>query len=402
MDKDKSTEQGKDVDATSTDAVADQSSGKDVVIDAEVVEPKNDDPTASSEPEPSVPALTPDTPKRRGSFFPMVFGGLVAGGIGYGAAEYLPEYVNGEQVDPLVAVQQSQADLMAEIDTLKASIAEVSDRPTVPDLSETVSSLEATLDANVSELTASMSGVQTTVSQITERLNVLEKRPLTEVVAPGAIEAYQSELDTLQARVAEQLLQIESVARSATSEITAAKERAAELELRAAENARFGAATSAINAISAAISSGGGYQDQLDVLVANTDLTIPEVITANVESGLTTLSQLQDDFPERARNALAAARSSGVDGSEDTGLSAFFKSQLNVRSLEPQQGNSVDAILSRAESTLKGGDLVSAIAELSALPDVSKEPMADWMIAAQTRIDALTAISQLSDTLTSN
>ncbi|MGB1235913.1 MAG: COG4223 family protein [Planktomarina sp.] len=391
MDKDESAE---DVQDTDQDARV-EGQASDVVEDAEVIEETApvEAEVAEKQPDP-VPAFA----KRKGVFVPMVLGGLVAGGIGYGAAEYLPDYLNGEQVDPLVSVQQAQSDLQAEFDALNAAVGDLAAKPAVPDLTQDIAALGGTLTS----LEATLGTLQSDLTQANDRLTVLEKRPLTEVVAPGAIAAYQQELDTLQARVADQLAQIETVAETATSEIEAAKEQAAALELQAADNARIGAATSAANAISAALASGGGYADPLAVLAENADFEIPAIITDNADAGVETLSGLTDAYPAAGRAALAAARSAGVDGGEESGIAAFFKSQLNVRSTTVQEGDGVDAILSRVEAAVKAGDIQTALAEAQTLPDEAQPPLADWMSTAQTRIDALSAVSQLTTTLHSN
>jgi hypothetical protein len=73
-----------------------------------------------------------------------------------------------------------------------------------------------------------------------------------------------------------------------------------------------------------------------------------------------------------------------------------LKRQTNARSLAPKEGDDVDAVLSRAEAKLLEGDLEAAVSELSALPEEASAVMAPWMAQATTRMDALSALSELN------
>ena len=73
-----------------------------------------------------------------------------------------------------------------------------------------------------------------------------------------------------------------------------------------------------------------------------------------------------------------------------------MKSQVTVRSLEPQDGTSTDAILSRIQGALDNDNLVDALAQADGLNDISKSAMADWLASATTRQSALYAVSALA------
>ena len=123
---------------------------------------------------------------------------------------------------------------------------------------------------------------------------------------------------------------------------------------------------------------------------------------ADVQDGVPTLASLQEKFPEAARVALAAARSEGVAGEESTGLGAFLRTQFDVRSTSPREGTDADAVLSRAEAAVRTGRLSDALAEISALPEVSRAAMSDWLAQAEARASAVAAADILSSTLTDN
>ena len=67
------------------------------------------------------------------------------------------------------------------------------------------------------------------------------------------------------------------------------------------------------------------------------------------------------------------------------------------RVVEPREGDDVDAILSRAEAALRGGDIDSALAELGALPAVAAEKLTDWRARAEARAAALAGAAELTD-----
>ena len=114
------------------------------------------------------------------------------------------------------------------------------------------------------------------------------------------------------------------------------------------------------------------------------------------------MAALQAAYPDAARAALASARRSGEAGENNTGLTAFLRSQFDIRSVTPSDGDSVDAILSRGEAALRQGQLKDAIGLIETLPDSARAEMAGWAAQAKTRADALAAIETLSTTLNVN
>ncbi|MEO0357498.1 MAG: mitofilin family membrane protein [Pseudomonadota bacterium] len=336
--------------------------------------------------------------QRKGGFFPMVLGGLVAGGIGYGAATYLPEYLEPDAPDPLAALSSAQSELQSDVATLTSDVETLASAPSVPDLTSDLAAVSGQL-AGVSD---QLSDLQSAAVENADRILVLEKRPLTEVVAPEAIEAYNAELQSLRDAVAAQLADVTTVADTARAEIAAAKEQAAALEQSAVDAARAGAAQSALNSISASLAAGGGYQDTLGVLAENSDIEIPAVLMENATDGVPSQAALQEQFPDLARVALSQARATAPAEEGESGLGAFFKSQLNVRSLSPQEGSGPDAVLSRAEAAVKTGDIGAALEEIAALPESAKNILAPWVSQANTRANAQRAAADLATQLSTN
>ena len=64
--------------------------------------------------------------------------------------------------------------------------------------------------------------------------------------------------------------------------------------------------------------------------------------------------------------------------------------------MTPREGNDPDAVLSRAEAALVAGDLPAALAEIAALPPVAQEVLSPWVATAQTRLNAIAAVADLT------
>lgn len=81
---------------------------------------------------------------------------------------------------------------------------------------------------------------------------------------------------------------------------------------------------------------------------------------------------------------------------------AFLRAQTNARSLSAQEGDSADAILSRAEARLSEGDIEASLSELEALPGSGQEALSDWTARARERVEAKAALDELTEAVNSN
>ena len=68
---------------------------------------------------------------------------------------------------------------------------------------------------------------------------------------------------------------------------------------------------------------------------------------------------------------------------------------MKTRSTSPKVGNSNDAILSRAEYSLKNGDIEKALKELDRLPLDLQNEMRDWYNKAKNHLEINNAMNQL-------
>ncbi|MEM7519735.1 MAG: hypothetical protein AAF307_01755 [Pseudomonadota bacterium] len=310
---------------------------------------------------------TPPAETRRGGFLPLVFGGIIAAGLGFAAAEMnlLNTRADVGALEASVAAQEAAVAAQAE----QIAALEAAEPPAVPDISA--------LESNLADVVA--------------RVDALEARPA--VVAAddddnGA--AYAAELAALQASVETQKAEIQQLLDNAMS-----------VEEATANAARTAAAQTALAEITTAIGSGAPYESAMAALEASGVGDIPAGLAATAADGAPTLLSLQSDFGDLARAALTASRSAGTDGGGD-GLGSFLRRQLGARSVAPREGSDPDAVLSRVEGAVRVGDLDTALSEIDALPPEAQETMADWLDQARARADALAAAQELSQRLTAN
>ncbi|QFT95130.1 Mitochondrial inner membrane protein [Roseovarius sp. THAF9] len=326
----------------------------------------------------ALPATTQQPAKGPGAAA-LILGGVVAGAIGFAAA-----YFGLAQTEPVrdEVLASEVSDLGQRVDDQAGTIESLSEK--VGGITNTDdSALEAQIEA-LGTLSERVAQAEDTLDAIDARLRDVEQRPVTESADPAAIAAYEAELDAARQELAAQREDLQALIEQAMNTETAADEAAVAAMQRAA-----------ISRILAALDNGAGFTGAVTEL-QDTDVDVPEILVSTADSGVATLSSLQESFPESARAALDASRD--VTG-EGTGLSGFLRDQLGARSLEPREGDDPDAVLSRAEAAIRDGRLQDALAELAALPEEGRAELSDWVGRATERREALGAAQSLSETL---
>ena len=107
------------------------------------------------------------------------------------------------------------------------------------------------------------------------------------------------------------------------------------------------------------------------------------------------MADLRESFPAAARAAQRAANAEADTQGIVDGFLGLFESAVQVRPLEPVEGDDVPALLSRAESMIRGNRLAEAMDLLAALPEPGMAAMAGWLQSARARLDVLAAIDGL-------
>ena len=353
-----------------------------VVIDAEVI------PDALAE---DLERPTLDTQKLKG-LLPLFAGGLLVGGIGFGAA-MVPSYFNPR--DPIAPVLATQNQLSEKIEAQSTEIEEIQARPTPVDLSGEVAALADSVIAFRTDLAALKAAKVAQARSLSERIDSLEKRRLVEGVSPLAVAGYERELAQLRENISQ-------LANDVTNKIEEAKALAEVIEGNAAKLSRDGMVIYALTAIQAAVESGASYTVALDDLAAATNIGLPASLVENAPNGVASLSILQKQFPVAARAALKLAREEQGLAEGENGVLAFLKTQLGVRSLNAKGGGSADAVLSRAQAAVDVGDFAVALSEIATLSSVGQDALQGWSLVATLRLQVLAALQEFSSTFTGN
>lgn len=361
------------------------------IEDAELVEQSEPHFAPSEAAEGSSARATPNHSTFR-VMFPFLAGGILAGGLGFGAA-VLPAYLKPS--DPLTPIVTAQDALAEQLAQHGGRIKQIEAKPAPKDHTDTIFAMTEALEALRDDIGQKQAKIETQLRALALRLEEVEKQPLAQTVSPRAIEAYERELDQLRSDLAQ-------VVQAANAQMEQTKAKAAELQKTSNHRARTGTITAAINAIRAAAENGAGYQAALSDLTATTEVAIPEALQAHATDGVTQLGRLQDRFAPAARAALKAMRMADGSQTKENRLLAFMKAQFGVRSLEAQPGTSAEAILSRAQAAVTKGNLSAALSELSNLPQLGQDHLQDWIAAAQNRVAMQAALTELSNALSGN
>ncbi|MCV6825646.1 MULTISPECIES: COG4223 family protein [Halocynthiibacter] len=381
-----------------------QEQSDEKIEDAEVVETED---TAKEEPETAEEKPgSSEKPTSGTGFFPLLIGGLAAGAIGFGAAYFLPK--EDSQLDEVVArisTNESAFDKhVAQLEQSQSTLAEqLANKAAASELTAVSDSVNSNLAELRSELDAFQVPINDAISALEARITEIEKRPISDNAASSAaVSAYERELTAMREMLEAQRTQIEAVAKDAETRIAEAQAQAESLKQGAEAAANATLMRAALMRIEAAFESGAAFDVALQDLAKATNIEPSAELLAASTSGIAPLTTLQAEFPAAARDALnvTAAETSG-EGVIDK-MGAFLKSQTGARSLTPSEGTSPDAILSRAEASLRAGDLTGALSEISTLPETGQQAMAEWIDAATYRNDILQAVRTLVESAAQN
>ena len=322
----------------------------------------------------------------------LVGGGILAGSIGFFAA-ILFEYFDTS--DPLGPLFSSQSELYEKLEIQSAQIDSIKARPVLVDLSGPLAALGISVKRHNTDIKALWTAHADQAQALSQRIDLLEERPIVEGVPSLTIAAYERELAQLRAEVSK-------VTIYATSMIEQAEAMAQALETKTVKLSTNGLAISALKNIWVAVESGVGFEGPLAELAALTDLEVAPSLVEIAPMGVVSLVVLQSQFTAAARVALKLARQEKGPEEGENRILAFLKAQLGVRSLRAKDGASADAILSRALMAVDLGNLELALSEILELPNSSKAALQGWSKAAGRRLSVLTALEKLANELTYN
>ena len=368
----------------------------DLMDVVEATDPQRQDEPATESVSPSSADLPPAPPHEgplpqpsrkggAGAFFGMLLGGILAAAIGFGLARAMPDlllFAPPDETIPTTLATQGE-----EIAALRERVAALTPAAAPdPNLPTRLADLDSALQA----LADRMQGLEGQVADL-----AAQPRSPGSAVPPELAE----EIAALKAQVAglgaggSLPADVIAAAEAAEARLKAAEESAAAMAEQARATAEAARRAMAIDRISAALDSGAAYASALADLPEG---TVPPALADHAASGLPTVADLSDSFPQAARDALEAALRANMGESWTERVGSFLRSQTGFRSLSPREGNDPDAILSRAEAALTAGRVAEAVAELQAMPEAGQPALADWLAQARIRIEAESAVAALS------
>ncbi|WFE74261.1 hypothetical protein [Roseinatronobacter sp. S2] len=320
-------------------------------------------PPAGHEAPVAATATTPDAaPVRQAGagigFFPFLLGGIVAGAIGY----TMHFFTADQGVD-----QAEFAALQADLAALRQ------DMPTAPDL--------APLEAELADLREDIAALD---------------RP---DVAAGDFSSLEGRVDALTDTLRDAQNQMEADLAQMQAELADLRDLA-ENRVATAEDAVDAAlARSGLDSLRAALQTGQPFADATD-RIAQAGFDVPDVLRDNAATGIATLEQLQDRFPDVARAAIRESLGAAPVDSAGERVVNFLRAQTGARSTVARQGDDPDAIMSRAAVAVDAGDLDAALSLLDELPDAGRAAVSDWHSAATARVQAVEQTDVLSQMIT--
>ena len=319
--------------------------------------------------------------KQQGSFIPLVLGGVFAGIIGYGIATYQ----RGDNTVDLKATIATQAD---EIASLRDEVSELAT------LSAT-SGITEQLEANTESLNAITARIDTDIPTLEDRMTAIEKQPSADgTLQEAAIAAYERDIAELRDQIAVQQDEMRDL-------LSETRQEAQSIEENAIASARVATARASLAVIQTSLEGGKAFGAALTDLETSVSEPLPEALAA-AKDGVATLAQLQAEFPDLSRAALATARREGVSGEDESGLAGFMRNQFQVQSVGPQDGDTADAVLSRAQAAVNEGRLNDSLAELASLHEAARAELSSWIGEAEQRAAALDAVAMLASQLNVN
>ncbi|MEM5493689.1 mitofilin family membrane protein [Hoeflea sp. AS16] len=347
-------------------------------------------------------------PSKSGGGVGMVMSGLIGavialgGGYALQAGGILP--APGAGSDQVAPVASRVDALSSQVESLSAQVSASggADASAIPaELSARLDSLEADL-AKAAENSAGDGSDPAALSALENRLAGLESKIAeladagVETAADPALAAEMSEMKAAQSGLQASLVELQSrsdALASKISELEQAQQKLSEqvdAPSRQIDLARAIAATG----LKSAIDRGGSFTSELEAFasVAPDDPAVAELRDLATR-GVPSRAELVAGFSDAASKAIAAANPGDPEAGLVDRLMSSAMSVVKVRKVGDVAGDSVEAIVARAETRLLNGDLDAAVSEWNTLPEASRAAASDYgnALAARARAEKLIA-----------
>lgn len=380
---------------------------------------RESEPAERERPAAPVPPPPPAAPERKGGAGRGFLAGLLGSLLMLALAGAALFFTRDQWVPRLAAVAPApeaagEADtggalaaLKAEADALKSDVANLKSQ--VGAGGERLSSLEGRVDALAEKLAqpgAGEGGAAASAAAQPAAVAAPAAPDLSQPVAElderlGRMESDLQRLDRLEAEMQrlagmeQGLVGVQSAVSEVRSEVQTAVDKA---EQQASQPA---ATVLAVNQLADALGRSGGYARQLEAVrvIAGDSANLKEPLDrleAWAGAGLSTVAQLQGEFPAVAQRVAQTEFQSGGEGWLDD-VTNRLTSLVTVRRVGDAAlaSGGTDAALAQADAALKAGDLAGAVQALAGLQGQAAEAASPWLAKARDRVDAEKALADL-------
>ena len=156
-----------------------------------------------------------------------------------------------------------------------------------------------------------------------------------------------------------------------------------------------------LNALLRALNDGKPFWQPLSNITNELNLELSKEMKQNAVIGVKSIDDLRESFPQNARLVLKAIEGSRSTKTLKEKAILYIKSHVITRSLKPISGNSVNAILSRAEMNLNSDNLDQALVELEPLSKYLKTVMESWLSEAQANLEVRRELNAIFNIISS-
>ena len=150
-----------------------------------------------------------------------------------------------------------------------------------------------------------------------------------------------------------------------------------------------------------ALSDGKPFWTPLSNITNELNLELSKEMKQNAVVGIKSIDDLRESFPQNARLVLKAIEGSRSTKTLKDKAILYIKSHVITRSLKPISGNSVNAILSRAEMNLNSDNLNQALVELEPISKYLKTVMESWLSEAQANLEVRRELNAIFNIISS-
>jgi len=301
---------------------------------------------------------------------------------------------------PVAEFLSPQADISAQIETVEAKlelrIAEIEAANLQQDTIDQIKLLLDQLDAKDADFSTSIAMLSDNIQALQSAFDAVQ----SEIAEVSARQALTSEGGTVSEEVITQFEEKLAAIIAAQQDLNKSQAQVTEVQQDAASKLRWANAANALSQITDALETGRPFAKALDQLGDINGIVIPTELSDVATQGAPSLFDLKKQLPQLTRVAIRADIKARADESILNKFTSFLKSQVGTRSLEPQAGDTMDAVFSRIEGALDERDLSTALAETNALSDLAKETMKDWVEALAKLTGATLAVQSLQQQLT--